>query len=194
MRRCEKGAISLEETATTVRGTLERMEQIMNVALDFSKPLQLNRREEEATSLLRTMLESSTAKAEQEGVKLAISIKEQPLMVMVDQTYLERALVNLVNNAIEASQAGQSVLIRLFKRNDTAVIRIRDWGKGMDKETLRHLFIPFYSKKGSGTGLGMAVARKIVEEHGGRITVSSRPTAGTKIAIHLPLTSPTGRA
>jgi signal transduction histidine kinase len=169
------------------------MEQIMNVALDFSKPLQLNRREEEATSLIRTMLESSTAKAEQEGVKLAISMKEQPLMVMVDQTYLERALVNLVNNAIEASQAGQSVLIRLFKRNDTAVIRIRDWGKGMDKETLTHLFIPFYSKKGSGTGLGMAVARKIVEEHGGRITVSSRPTAGTKIAIHLPLTSPTGR-
>lgn len=189
MRRCEKGAISLEETATTVRGTLERMEQIMNVALDFSKPLQLNRREEEATSLLRTMLESSTAKAEQEGVKLAISIKEEPLMVMVDQTYLERALVNLVNNAIEASQAGQSVLIRLFKRNDTAVIRIRDWGKGMDKETLRHLFIPFYSKKGSGTGLGMAVARKIVEEHGGRITVSSRPAAGTKIAIYLPLTT-----
>jgi signal transduction histidine kinase len=63
----------------------------------------------------------------------------------------------------------------------------------MDKETLDHLFIPFYSKKGSGTGLGMAVARKIVEEHQGRITVKSRQTFGTKIAIHLPLISPTSR-
>ena len=81
------------------------------------------------------------------------------------------------------------------KRNDTAVLRIRDWGKGMDKETLRHLFIPFYSKKGSGTGLGMAVARiRSSRSTGGRITVSSRPAAGTKIAIHLPLASPTSRA
>jgi len=188
LRRCEKGAISPDEMVTAVRGALERMEQIMNLALDFSKPLQLNRREGEAGSLLRTMLESSVAKAEEEGVTLAISVKEQPLMVTVDEIYLERALVNLVNNAIEASQRGQSVLIRLFKRNDTAVIRIRDYGKGMDKETLSHLFIPFHSKKGTGTGLGMAVARKIVEEHGGRITVSSRPAAGTKIAIYLPLT------
>ena len=74
-----------------------------------------------------------------------------------------------------------------------AIIKIRDYGKGMDEETLRNLFIPFYSKKGSGTGLGMAVAKKIVEEHEGRITVKSRPAAGTKIAVHLPLISPTPR-
>ena len=79
---------------------------------------------------------------------------------MVDPTYLERALVNLVNNAIEASQKGQIVSIRLDRKNDMAVIRIRDHGKGMDEETLKNLFIPFYSKKTSGTGLGMAVAKK----------------------------------
>jgi two-component system sensor histidine kinase HydH len=193
IKRFEKGAASPEETVSTVSGAIERMEQIMDVALDFSKPLRLNRSEKEIASLLRTLLQSSTVKAEQEGVKLAISIKEQPIVVMVDQMYLERALVNLVNNAIEASQKGQAVLIRLFRRNDTAVIRIRDYGKGMDKETLRHLFIPFYSRKGTGTGLGMAVARKIVEAHGGLITVKSRPAAGTKIAVHLPLMTPASR-
>ena len=102
--------------------------------------------------------------------------------------------MNLVNNAIEASQKGQSVSIVLRKRNDMAIIKIRDYGKGMDEETLRHLFIPFYSKKSSGTGLGMAVAKKIVEEHEGRITVKSRPATGTKIAVHLPLIRPTGYA
>ena len=190
IRRLEMGRITCEEEVTAVSAAIEKMERVMDSALDFSKPLQLNRREEDAAALIKELLQTSTAKAEQGGVGLTISVKEQPLMVVVDPAYLERALVNLVNNAIEASQRGQNVRIRLFKRSDTAIIKIRDYGKGMDKETLKNLFIPFYSKKGSGTGLGMAVARKIVEEHQGRIAVKSRPAVGTNIAVHLPLISP----
>jgi signal transduction histidine kinase len=193
IKRLERGTSACEQVVTAVSEAVEKMEQVMDGALDFSKPLQLNRKEEDAGALIRELLRTSAAKAEQEGVELTIDATEQPLTVMVDPAYLERALVNLVNNAIEASQKGQNVSIRLLKRDDTAVIRIRDYGKGMDKETLNHLFIPFYSKKGSGTGLGMAVARKIVEEHQGRITVKSRPASGTKIAVHLPLISPTSR-
>ena len=94
---------------TAVSAAIEKMERVMDSALDFSKPLQLNRREEDAAALIKELLQTSTAKAEQGGVGLAISVKEQPLMVMVDPAYLERALVNLVNNAIEASQKGQNV-------------------------------------------------------------------------------------
>ena len=191
VKRLERGTSACEQVVTAVSEAIEKMERVMDGALDFSKPLQLNRREEDAAALIKELLQTSAAKAEQEGVELTINVTEQPLMVMVDPAYLERALVNLVNNAIEASQSGQTVSIRLLKRNDTAIIKIRDYGKGMDKETLKNLFIPFYSKKGSGTGLGMAVAKKIVDEHEGRITVKSRPAFGTKIAVHLPLISPT---
>jgi signal transduction histidine kinase len=194
IRRLETGTTTCEQVVTAMGEALGKMERVMDGALDFSKPLQLNRREEDAGVLIKELLETSTAKAEQEGVGLSISVPGQSLIVTVDPAYLERALVNLVNNAIEASQRGQNVSIRLLKRNETAIIKIRDHGKGMDKETLKNLFIPFYSKKGSGTGLGMAVARKIVEEHQGRITVNSRPASGTKIAIHLPLAPPTNRA
>jgi len=190
IRRLEKGAITCEEVVSALGGAVEKMELVMDGALDFSKPLRLNRREEDAAKLIRELLQASAVKAEQAGVGLTIDAMEQPLMISVDPAYLERALVNLVNNAIEASQTGQSVSIRLLTRNDMAVIRIKDYGKGMDKETLKHLFIPFYSKKGSGTGLGMAVARKIVEEHRGRIDVKSRPERGTKIAVYLPLMRP----
>ncbi|MGA2108898.1 MAG: HAMP domain-containing sensor histidine kinase [Syntrophorhabdales bacterium] len=193
IRRLDKGTVSSEQAVAAVSEAIGKMEQIMNVALDFSKPLQLNRKEQEATVLIRELLQTSTTRAEQEGVELTTNVTEQSLMIMVDPLYLERALVNLVNNAIEASPKGQSVSIVLRKRNDMAIIKIRDHGKGMDEETLRNLFIPFYSKKGSGTGLGMAVAKKIVEEHEGRITVKSRPAAGTKIAVYLPLIRPTGR-
>jgi two-component system, NtrC family, sensor histidine kinase HydH len=191
MRRVEKGTISSKEAAAAVNGAIEKMELIMNGALDFSKPLQLNRGEGDAAALIEELLRNSAAKAEQEGIALTTWVTEQPVTVMVDPAFMQRALVNLVNNAIEASQKGQNVSIRLRRKDDVAIITIRDHGKGMDQETLRNLFIPFYSKKGSGTGLGMAVAKKIVEEHGGRIAVKSRPAAGTKIAVHLPLTGST---
>jgi len=187
IRRLEKGTVTCEQVVTGVSEALDKMQLVMDGALDFSKPLELDRREEDAVALVKELLQASLAKAEQEGVGLALSGTEQPLIVVVDRAYLERALVNLVNNAIEASQRGQSVSIRLLRRNDAALIKIRDYGKGMDRETLENLFIPFYSKKGSGTGLGMAVAKKIIEEHQGRITVKSRPALGTKIAVHLPL-------
>ncbi len=187
IKRLARGTITCEEVVTSMSEALEKMESVMDGALDFSKPLQLKRRDEDAAALVKELLRDSLAKAEQEGVGLDLSLTEQPLVLSVDPAYLERALVNLVNNAIEASQQGQSVSIRLVKRNDRAVIKIRDHGKGMDKETLKNLFIPFYSKKSSGTGLGMAVARKIIEEHQGMITVKSRPAVGTKIAVYLPL-------
>jgi two-component system sensor histidine kinase HydH len=194
VKRLERGTTTCEQVVAAVSGAVEKMERVMDGALDFSKPLQLDRREEDAATLMKELLQTSLAKAEQEGVGLILNATEQPLIVTVDPAYLERALVNLVNNAIEASQRGQSVSIRLLKRSDMAIIKIRDYGKGMDKETLKNLFIPFYSKKTSGTGLGMAVARKIIEEHEGRITVKSRPALGTKIAVYLPLAIPTRRA
>jgi signal transduction histidine kinase len=190
MRHLEKGASSSEEAVSAVNAAIEKIEQVMNGALDFSKPLQLNRGEAEAASLIPQLLQTSAVKAELEDIKLAIDVaEEQSLRILVDPAYLERALVNLVNNAIEASEKGQVVSIGVGRKNDMAMVKIRDRGKGMDEETLKNLFIPFWSKKSSGTGLGMAVAKKIVEEHGGRITVKSRPATGTKITVHLPLIS-----
>ena len=194
MRRLEKGTATGEQAVTTVGEAIQKMEQVMNGTLDFSKPLQLDRREMDAAILIKELLQALTPKAEQEGVRLIIGVRDEPLIVSVDPAYLERALVNLVNNAIEASQRGQSVSIRLAKNKSRAVIKIRDYGKGMDKETLKNVFIPFYSKKSSGTGLGMAVARKIIEEHEGLITLKSRLAVGTKITISFPLVSHAGRA
>ncbi len=189
LRRLEKGAAAGEQVVTVAGEAIQKMEQVMNGALDFSKPLQLDRKEMDAAVLIKELLHTLTAKAEQEGIGLTVGVRDEPLIVSVDPVYLERALVNLVNNAIEASQKGQSVSVRLASHDNRAVIKIRDYGKGMDKETLKNVFIPFYSKKSSGTGLGMAVARKIVEEHEGRITLKSRLAAGTKITISFPLVS-----
>jgi two-component system sporulation sensor kinase B len=100
---------------------------------------------------------------------------------------MERALVNLINNAIDASLIGYIVSIAPTLEKESIIIRIKDYGSGMDKETVENIFIPFYTKKSAGTGLGMAIAKKIIDGHQGHIDVKSREQTGTEVIIRLPL-------
>jgi len=94
--------------------------------------------------------------------------------------------MNLVSNSIEASSAGQNVLISAEKVKKDFVIRVIDEGVGMDKEVLENVFVPFYTKKKKGTGLGMPIVKKIVEGHSGEIAILSRAGQGTEVIIKLP--------
>jgi len=71
------------------------------------------------------------------------------------------------------------------EKNDV-VIRIKDFGSGMDRETLENIFIPFYSRKDTGTGLGMAIVKKVIEGHYGKIHIESQPGEGSEVMIRLP--------
>jgi signal transduction histidine kinase len=82
---------------------------------------------------------------------------------------------------------GQDVTVKVTTKGSIIVIFINDNGKGMDRETLEHVFIPFYTKKDRGTGLGMATAKRIIEEHRGSIAIRSGPGRGTQITIELPM-------
>jgi signal transduction histidine kinase len=108
------------------------------------------------------------------------------IIVPIDGLHLQRAVINLIDNSIEASPKGQSVVLSTWTDKDHAVIKLKDHGSGMDKETLENIFVPFYSKRNRGTGLGMAIAKKLVDGHHGKIQVKSRPGLGTEVMIALP--------
>lgn len=95
-------------------------------------------------------------------------------------------MANLITNAIEASGREQRVSITLETDKDFLLIRILDKGPGMEKETIENMFVPFYTKKQGGTGLGISVAKKVNEGHAGTIRVNSRPGEGTAVKIELP--------
>ena len=95
------------------------------------------------------------------------------------------------NTAENATLAKQ--MLRAEIERDSLVIIIKDYGEGMDKETLENIFIPFYTKKSSGTGLGMALAKKIIEGHKGEIHMKSRKGSGTEVLIKLPRDEREGR-
>lgn len=180
-----KGDIKTASQAIVESG--QRMQKIIHDILDFAKLTQLKLAEENICCIIERANKSCGIKAESKGIKLSMNLSIDPLRVSVDGNKIERALVNLINNAIDASADGQTVTITALPESNYLTIKISDYGSGMDRETLENIFIPFYTQKRSGTGLGMAIAKKIIEEHQGNIHIHSKPGSGTDLTIKLPL-------
>ena len=108
------------------------------------------------------------------------------MKINLDSVHMQRALVNLIGNAIEASGSCQNVSVSADIKEDSLSIVIRDDGTGMDEETRGNLFMPFFTKKSAGTGLGMPIAKKIIEGHDGTIDIKSHPGDGTQVIVSLP--------
>jgi len=112
------------------------------------------------------------------------------LLVSIDTGRMERAFRNLLDNAAEAMPEGGVITIRSSVEGDRACVRISDTGRGMSEEARRRAFEPFFTEgKRNGNGLGMAIARKIVEAHGGETEIETTSPSGTAIRITLPMAS-----
>jgi len=107
-----------------------------------------------------------------------------------DPEKLKIAFRNLIVNAIEAIKGRGTIIIKAKKEERLVQVEIIDDGEGMDDATLSRIFEPDFSTKDLGTGLGLPISRKIIEDHGGKIEISSRPGQGTQVKVSLPLTSP----
>jgi two-component system, NtrC family, nitrogen regulation sensor histidine kinase NtrY len=104
----------------------------------------------------------------------------------LDAAQMEQALINLLKNAAESDTAIEEVKLSVRILGDTLLIDVMDRGKGMTEAVLTNALVPFYSTKRSGTGLGLALTREIVEAHGGRIALSNRNGGGLQVSISLP--------
>ncbi len=117
---------------------------------------------------------------------MTMHLPSTPLTTAIDSSHIERALINLIDNAVDASRRGAQVTITAVTDRNEIVITINDQGAGMDHETLASLFMPFYTTKNEGTGLGMPISRKVIEAHAGTLGINSRQGVGTEAAIRLP--------
>src|SRR5262249_30183902 len=104
-----------------------------------------------------------------------------------DAHELSKAFINLIINAIDASPERRQLKLRTVRQDSRLSVSITDQGVGMDKETLARLFEPFYTTKANGTGLGMSISKRIIELHGGSISIQSTVGSGTEVIVWLPL-------
>lgn len=168
-----------------VLSELGRAEGIINDYLNFAKP-QFDKVEvvnlKESVSDVVTLLEPLALK---QNVKLKGEILVETFL-NTDKNQLKQALINLIKNAIEATESGGYVHTKLFDDGYKAVITIQDNGKGMTKEQLSRIGTLFYSTKEKGTGVGTTVSVRIIEAMNGTIAFSSKLNEGTKVTIKLP--------
>jgi len=146
--------------------------------------------------VLAAAVEVCRIKAGEKDVRIEVAC-EDDLRAVVNPPLLEQAVVNLLDNAVKFSPAGQAVRVEATRTETGVVIRVRDRGCGISGEHLPRIFERFYrvdkarSRKLGGTGLGLAIVKHVAAAHGGRATVESAPGEGSTFSIHLPrVTSP----
>ena len=178
----ESEAALVDKIVTTINHLIERVEQI----LGFARPVSFTPHVQDLNVLVKDVLELAQPQVTSNKVDVRLSLSDQPALAMIDESAIRGALMNLIVNAIEAMPEGGTLSVSSERSNDTLLFRIVDTGRGISDEEAKKIFEPFYTTKAQGLGLGMPYARKIIEQHGGRISFDSQLAEGTTISVELP--------
>jgi signal transduction histidine kinase len=188
----QQGKEVLLKNLALIRQSTASLEGILSELTDYSRPLRLSVRSTSMRQLVRDVCEFYRPSYVERGVRLEVSPEgagSLPDMLPVDSEKIRQALINLLKNALEACTEGQAVTVRLMHRVGEAqlYLTVADEGCGVDPRHAQKLFTPYFSTKGSGTGLGLAHSRKILQAHGGSVELlSSTPGRGSVFALILP--------
>jgi two-component system, NtrC family, nitrogen regulation sensor histidine kinase NtrY len=177
----------LKEALHTLEKRSKGMMQFVNAYRDFTtlpKPVfsNLNVKEllQDVVQLLQTDLTSN-------GVLWELSVKPETLIAKADSSQIQQVLINLIKNASESFSTQNSRLIKLdaYSNENLVMIDITDNGDGIEPEALDNIFIPFYTTKKTGSGIGLSLSRQILQQHGGQLNVSSQVGKGTVFTLVL---------
>jgi signal transduction histidine kinase len=167
--------------------TINQLNATTEQILDLARPVRLALRPINLNSVVTAVLKLLQPQISASEVKVELDQRDTNLTAMLDEGCTRAALLNLLLNAVEAMPAGGILSVASASDGETLSLVIKDTGPGMSEERLKKIFEPFNSDKTSGLGLGMPYAKKIIEEHGGRIVVESKLGEGTRVCINLPV-------
>lgn len=184
----------LREQVESLEASTDRLLNMVQELTDASavahgQPLDLRTETLNLVELICTIVDEMTPSVE---VELLMDAPEEPICIRGDRARLLRVVQNLLDNAVKFSPAGSAVGVRVKRVDGPAVVSVQDEGVGIPANELDKVFEPYYRASTSagveGTGLGLAAARTVIEQHGGTIEIASQPGAGTTVTIQLPAT------
>lgn len=185
-RNVEKENAIAREMAGYIKDEVDRTNSLITRFLDFARPQHLKLE----TNDLAAMLDRVIARLEREkpaNVSIYKNYSPDIPPLEFDAELMERVVSNLVMNAAQASPSGGVVTVKTRIADGMVEIAVIDRGTGIDAKNLESIFNPFFTTKAEGVGLGLAICSKIVDEHGGQITVESTPGEGSVFHVFLPL-------
>lgn len=173
----------LTEMSEYIRSEVDRMNGLITSFLHFARPLQTHPTSGDFRALVEQVFREQQPLAE--SCRVHLQFEGGGERFTFDPDLLRLAISNLVQNAIQSSEEGATVIVRLSGYLERVTIEVVDRGKGIDPEHLESIFNPFFTTKPEGVGLGLAIVSKIVDEHNGTIAVQSNKE-GTRFSIVLP--------
>ena len=172
----------LDKIVQTINHLNSRVEQI----LGFARPIHLTLQSANLNHMVEGVLDLLRPQLQANKVQVQLSVDQQ-VEGMFDESSMRGALMNLMLNSIEAMSSGGTLSVAARQTGETLQLEISDTGRGIPEEVAKKIFEPFYTTKEQGLGLGMPYAKKIIDQHGGTVSVHSKPGEGTTISITLPV-------
>ncbi len=173
-----------------IQEEITRMEKTIQGLLDFARPPQLHRLRHDLRDTVQRALNLMDGRAKHARVRVSAELPSRPVLVEGDPEQLHQVFINLLLNAIESMTQGGALIVgvRLDDQADgKCQVLFRDSGPGIPEAVMGRIFEPFVTSKERGTGLGLAVSRRIVREHGGQLTGVNQPGGGVTFAVELPM-------
>jgi two-component system, LuxR family, sensor histidine kinase DctS len=164
---------------------IHQLSDTANQVLNFARPIVLTRRRLDLNRIIADSLALLEPQLTASRVRVRLSLAEAGAYAILDEATMRSMLINLILNSIQAMTAGGELLIATASGKQGLRLSVSDTGCGMTAEQLQNMFEPFYTTKSQGLGLGMSFAAKVIEQHGGSISVESRVGEGTRIEIGL---------
>ena len=175
------------ELAGFISSEVDRTNSLISRFLDFARPLKVRLESGDITEVIDRAVANLDRHMPPYPVTIHRNYSPDVHLLKIDAELMERVLYNLLQNAAQASPAGAPITIKTRAAGSMIEIAIIDRGSGIDAKNLTNIFNPFFTTKKEGVGLGLPIVAKIVDEHGGKITVDSVPKEGSVFHILLPV-------
>jgi len=182
-----QGDTALAPQMDIISSEILRLDRVVKTFLDFTRPVELRLGNMPLDEFVRDIVDLARPQADASGIRVTAEEKAEGVEVRIDRDLLKQALLNIVVNAIEAMPGGGDLRLESSVSGDTAEIRVADTGPGIPPDLREKIFRLYFTTKQKGSGIGLAMAFRIVQLHDGTIDFTSEPGKGTAFFIRLPI-------
>ena len=177
----------IKDAAQVIKQEIDRLDKVIKALLDFGRPSAPTLRPTNVEDVVADVVLFTRRFAGQARVEIETEYAAGIPLVWADADQLKQVFVNLVSNAVQSMEdAGGTISVRVWDDDSFVFVSVRDTGPGIPSDNLIKIFDPFYSTRDDGTGLGLTIVHRIIDQHGGRIEVESNAGVGTTFTVVLP--------
>ena len=186
--KSQQGTATLEgRDLEVIEEEITRLNKTLQAFLDYARPPKLVKTNVDLNELAVKTEKLLVAQAQQRSIEIKLELAKGPIHFQADPEQLRQVFLNLMLNAFDAIGTHGTVVLQTESGPQAAILRVKDTGPGVSEALRMKLFEPFVSSKAAGTGLGLTICKRIIDEHGGTIAAENLPGGGACFTVTLPI-------